>query len=112
MSGSSKRKARRERARALLQQVTLDKATLTNFANRLEKIVNEVMPSGDSPSTSDAQPQSVPAQAGADLDVPVLVERHDRERERDGRTYEEANWDKLSPKFRDAHNRLLQARGM
>lgn len=26
-------------------------------------------------------------------------------------TYEEANWAKLSPKFRDAHNRLRQARG-
>jgi len=27
-------------------------------------------------------------------------------------TYEEANWAKLSPKFREAHNRLRQARGM
>jgi hypothetical protein len=29
-----------------------------------------------------------------------------------GKTYEEANWDKLSPKFRAAHNRLRQARGL
>lgn len=27
-------------------------------------------------------------------------------------TYEEANWAKLSPKFREAHNRLRCARGM
>lgn len=27
-------------------------------------------------------------------------------------TYEEANWAKLSPQFRAAHNRLRQARGM
>lgn len=28
------------------------------------------------------------------------------------KTYEEANWDKLSPASRDAHNRLRQARGL
>lgn len=27
-------------------------------------------------------------------------------------TYEEANWHKLSPTFRDAHNKLRQARGL
>lgn len=27
-------------------------------------------------------------------------------------TYEEANWAKLSPAFREAHNRLRQARGL
>ena len=27
-------------------------------------------------------------------------------------TYEEANWAKLSPKFREAHNKLRVARGM
>lgn len=28
------------------------------------------------------------------------------------KSYEEANWAKLSPAFRDAHNRLRQLRGM
>lgn len=28
-----------------------------------------------------------------------------------GQTYEEANWDKLSPHYREAHNRLRKARG-
>lgn len=27
-------------------------------------------------------------------------------------SYEEDNWDRLSPRFRDAHNRLRQARGL
>ncbi|MBV9984520.1 hypothetical protein [Bradyrhizobium sp.] len=30
----------------------------------------------------------------------------------DGKTYEEANWAKLSPLRRDAYNRLRQARGL
>jgi hypothetical protein len=30
----------------------------------------------------------------------------------DGRTYEETLWARLSPARRDAHNRLLQARGL
>lgn len=29
-----------------------------------------------------------------------------------GKSYEEANWAKLSPAFRRAHNRLRQARGL
>ena len=48
-----------------------------------------------------------------DDDVPVLVERVRVEQEQhDGRSYEEANWAKLSPMFREAHNRLRVARGM
>jgi hypothetical protein len=30
----------------------------------------------------------------------------------EGKTYEEANWAKLSPAFRNAHNRLRQTRGL
>lgn len=46
------------------------------------------------------------------LDVPLLVARVEREQQREGMSYEEANWDKLSPRFREAHNRLLHARGL
>jgi hypothetical protein len=30
----------------------------------------------------------------------------------DGKSYEEANWAKLSPAFRNAHNRLRQLKGL
>ncbi|WP_407146259.1 hypothetical protein [Bradyrhizobium sp. ORS 86] len=30
----------------------------------------------------------------------------------DGKTYEEANWARLSPAFRNAHNRLRQMKGL
>jgi hypothetical protein len=30
----------------------------------------------------------------------------------DGKSYEEANWARLSPAFRNAHNRLRQLRGL
>ncbi len=47
---------------------------------------------------------------------PVLVERIQKAEQgyQNGSrlTYEEANWAKLSPKFRKAHNRLRQARGL
>jgi len=43
---------------------------------------------------------------------PRMVERHEAEVAMQGQTYEEANWAKLSPTFRDAHNRLRQQRGM
>jgi hypothetical protein len=54
-------------------------------------------------------------------EVPVLVERiqkveqhHDTgvETSASGKTYEEANWARLSPLFRNAHNKLRQARGL
>lgn len=47
-------------------------------------------------------------------EVPVLVERVQRTEQSDGagKTYEEANWAKLSPVFRTAHNKLRQARGL
>lgn len=49
-------------------------------------------------------------------EVPVLIERIQKtEQGHEGgprKTYEEANWPKLSPKFRAAHNRLRQARGL
>jgi hypothetical protein len=43
-------------------------------------------------------------------DVPTLVEVVRAEPE--GPSYEEANWAKLSPTFRDAHNRLRITRGL
>ena len=43
---------------------------------------------------------------------PRIVERHEAEVAMQGQTYEEANWAKLSPTFRTAHNRLRQQRGM
>jgi hypothetical protein len=47
-------------------------------------------------------------------DLPVLVESQMRAREQqpDGRSYEEARWEFLSPRFREAHNRLRQQRGL
>jgi hypothetical protein len=45
-------------------------------------------------------------------DRPPVVERMKVETERYGATYEEANWAKLSPTFRETHNRLRQLRGM
>jgi hypothetical protein len=49
-------------------------------------------------------------------EVPVLVERLQKTEQgfEDGprKTYEEANWARLSPVFRAAHNRLRQARGL
>lgn len=49
--------------------------------------------------------------------VPLLVERVQKVEQgfegNDNRlTYEEANWAKLSPEFRAAHNKLRQARGL
>lgn len=43
-------------------------------------------------------------------ETPVLVERARKEAEQYGQTYEEANWAKLSPMFRERHNRLRQLR--
>jgi hypothetical protein len=52
-------------------------------------------------------------------EVPMLVERiqkveqhHDAGGDTSGKTYEEANWARLSPLFRAAHNKLRQARGL
>lgn len=49
-------------------------------------------------------------------DTPLLVERVQKTEQgyQDGprKTYEEANWARLSPTFRAAHNRLRQARGL
>jgi hypothetical protein len=48
-------------------------------------------------------------------EVPVLVERIRQEQQDDnnaGKSYEEANWARLSPVFRSTHNRLRQARGL
>lgn len=46
-------------------------------------------------------------------DVPLLVERVQQvDSATDGRSYEEANWARLSPAFRAAHNRLRQAKGL
>jgi hypothetical protein len=41
-----------------------------------------------------------------------MVARHEAETVLQGQSYEEANWAKLSPTFRDTHNRLRQLRGM
>jgi hypothetical protein len=49
-------------------------------------------------------------------EAPLIIERikkHEQGHEGAQRlTYEEANWAKLSPTFRAAHNRLRQARGL
>jgi hypothetical protein len=50
-------------------------------------------------------------------EVPMLVERIQKTEQQDQdngsrKTYEEANWAKLSPVFRATHNRLRQARGL
>jgi hypothetical protein len=52
-------------------------------------------------------------------EIPLLVERyqqteqgHDQMPNGERLTYEEANWAKLSPTFRLAHNRLRQTRGL
>jgi hypothetical protein len=45
-------------------------------------------------------------------DQPAYTERAKKEFEQHGASYEEANWAKLSPAFRLAHNRLRQQRGM
>jgi hypothetical protein len=53
-------------------------------------------------------------------EVPLLVERlqkteqghHDQSQSGERLSYEEANWAKLSPTFRLAHNRLRQAKGL
>jgi len=41
----------------------------------------------------------------------IAADRHARERAIHGKTYEEANWPKLSPMFRRAHNELRVRRG-
>src|SRR5262245_35124204 len=45
-------------------------------------------------------------------DVPTLVDRVQIETEMHGKSYEEANWPKLSPMFRKAHNSLRVAKGL
>src|ERR1700738_491010 len=48
-------------------------------------------------------------------EIPSLVKVIRRKPERppsDAASYEEANWAKLSPAFRQAHNRRLKARGL
>jgi hypothetical protein len=45
-------------------------------------------------------------------ELPPAIERMKAETEQHGATYEEANWAKLAPHFRDAHNRLRQLRGL
>jgi hypothetical protein len=52
------------------------------------------------------------AQPVDDDDVSLLGARVRVEQAEHGKSYEEANWAKLSPMFRAAHNRLRQARGM
>jgi len=45
-------------------------------------------------------------------DAPRIVQRTEVETALNGQSYEEANWAKLSPAFREAHNRLRQLRGL
>jgi len=45
-------------------------------------------------------------------DQPRLTERQQQETEQYGQSYEEANWAKLSPMFRERHNRLRMLRGL
>ena len=45
-------------------------------------------------------------------DLPRLIERTKIEQQQHGASYEEANWAKLSPTFRQTHNRLRQLRGL
>jgi hypothetical protein len=45
-------------------------------------------------------------------DAALLGERVRVEEAQEGKSYEEANWAKLSPTFRRAHNRLRQQRGL
>lgn len=56
------------------------------------------------------------AKRRAITEVPMLVERLQKTEQRhdnsSGLTYEEANWAKLSPLFRQSHNKLRQARGL
>ena len=44
--------------------------------------------------------------------APAYAERAKKEFEQHGASYEEVNWARLSPTFRDTHNRLRQLRGM
>jgi len=62
-----------------------------------------------------AQPQAVDEPTlieAVSRETPAMVERAKAEAEQHGATYEEANWAKLSPAFRAAHNRLRRLRGM
>jgi hypothetical protein len=45
-------------------------------------------------------------------EIPLLVARLAKQHQQSGASYEEANWAKLSPAFRTAHNRLRQTRGL
>lgn len=44
--------------------------------------------------------------------IQKVEQHHDAGGDTSGKTYEEANWAKLSPVFRASHNRLRQARGL
>jgi hypothetical protein len=52
-----------------------------------------------------------PSQESVRVHVAKRKKRQAIEREQHGKSYEEANWSKLSPAFREAHNRLLMMEG-
>jgi hypothetical protein len=56
--------------------------------------------------------QMARAKKRAGDDVPTMVARVEVEQGLTGRSYEEANWPKLSPQFRRTHNQLRIMRGM
>jgi hypothetical protein len=45
-------------------------------------------------------------------DEPPMIARRDKEVATRGKSYEEENWAKLSPKFREAHNKLRHVHGL
>jgi hypothetical protein len=108
-------KARKERRR--LEREARERQQLHDQGDRLRQILG--LTGIDERVTQELQHEAAFVDAGMPAlveivhrDLPAYAERAKKEFEQHGESYEEANWAKLSPTFRLAHNRLRQQRGM
>jgi hypothetical protein len=114
--GKARRERRRlERERAMLGHAAATRETSAPIEEDQQLSVEEGVADAQEDGAEQAGKE---AYSGGTLvqvvqrDQPKYSERMQTEYERYGQTYEEANWAKLSPIFREQHNQLRVIRGL
>src|SRR5437899_948789 len=88
-------------ARRLLKKLARQPPKTDERLAKVNAALERAVGSDSSPGLTKVRPEP----KSSDDDVPTIVARVRVETEQTGQTYEEANWPKLSPMFRAAHNR-------
>jgi hypothetical protein len=102
-------KARKERRRLEREQRLAEAVALKTYADQLVDKAADDMAQEYGMLEEVEPPQLVQI---VKHERPPMISRAEAETALNGQTYEEANWAKLSPAYREAHNRLRQQRGM